>query len=117
MTPDTPTDLRLLRLAAVAVEEAEALLAVLPAALAARLDRSLASRGVPDETGRRPVGGHSDPTAETATDPHRLHLSTVLDRSAPHLADAAVRIRGVRRALDRAMDRWAGAGHDEIPQQ
>lgn len=102
---------RIVRLAAVAIEEAEALLAVLPTALAVRYDRSLASRGERD-TVRRPTGGHSDPTADTATDPHRLHLSTVLTRSEPHLTDAVVRLRGVRRALERAMDHWAGT-HDQ----
>jgi hypothetical protein len=111
----TRNDRRLLRLAALAAEEAEALLALLPRVQDVQFDRSPAGMGERDETGRRASGGHSDPTADIATDPARLYLRTVLARSEPHLADAASRLRGVREGLARALTRWEGTEPDPDP--
>lgn len=105
---DSHEDARRLRLAAMAAEDAMAILALLPTATAVQWDRSKAGMGERDESGRRATGGHSDPTADTAADPARLYLRDVLRRADGNLTDAATWLRGVRRGLERALDRWEG---------
>lgn len=114
MTEDTPSerDARLLRFAALAESEAKAIRNLLPVAREVQWDRSTAGLGERDETGRRATGGHSDPTADTACDPGRLYVREVLARCEPNLADAVARLRGVRRGLERALERWEGAEPD-----
>lgn len=104
-------DTRLERLAAQAAEDVRVIIEdLLPAALDAQWTRGR----VPDreETGRRAKGGHSDPTADTALDPDRLYLRGVLVKSRPSLFEAAVKLRGVRRGLERALRYWEGADHE-----
>lgn len=88
------------------IAEAEALLALLPAALDVQYTRSPTAQGERNDTGRRASGAHADPTADLALEPRRMHLSTVLTRSEAHLSDAVIRVRGVRRALERALRYW-----------
>ena len=101
------------RLAAIAADEIVQLQRVLPLATEVQWDRSTASRGERDETGRRASGGHSDPTADVATDPARLHVREVLTRGERLLAEAVVLLRGLRRGLERAMTDWEGPEDDE----
>lgn len=61
-----------------------------------------------DQTGRRAAGGHSDPTADTATDSGRLYLREVLTRCDPHLSNAVATLGGIRRGLEAALDSWQG---------
>lgn len=101
-------DARLLRLAAHAVDEAEAVLALLPAAQEVQFDRSVSRLPAEQDAGRRAVGGHSDPTADVATDPGRLYLREVLSRCEAHLVNAATSLGGVRRGLERALVPYDG---------
>jgi hypothetical protein len=104
-TPESPN---LVRLAALACEEAEALVALLPLLIEVQYDRSLAGMGAREAGTRRPVGGHSDPTADVAVDPARLYVRKVLGRSTPHLEEAVKNLRGVRIAAERALNTWEG---------
>lgn len=96
----------LLRHAAQTVEEVAAILALWPVAEEVQWDRAISGMGEKDETGRRSSGHHSDPTADVAADPGRLYVREVVGRCERQLAASLVSLRGVRRALERAILRW-----------
>ena len=106
-----PDDARLVRLVTMARDDAEAILDLLAPVFDAQWERGRTPER--NETGRRAKGGHSDPTADIALDEDRLHMRSVVKRARPSLAQAAIRLRGVRRGLERALQQWEGAGEEE----
>lgn len=96
----------LLRHASLMVEEVAVILALWPVAEEVQWDRSISGMGEKEETGRRVTGGHSDPTADVAADPGRLYVREVVGRCERHLAGSLASLRGVRRALERALSSW-----------
>ena len=109
--PTTATDFRdeLSHLTSIIMSEAQKLHEVLDRCTEAQWERSPAMRGSGDPTGvRAPRGGYEDPTADIATDPSRLYLRLVMQRSVPVLRAAAVSVRGTRRGLELALNRWKG---------
>jgi hypothetical protein len=100
-------DARLVRLARMARDDAEAILDLLGPVLEAQWDRGCAPAR--NDTGRRAKGGHADPTADVALDEDRLHIRSVVKRAQGSLFQATYRLRGVRRGLERALDEWEGA--------
>lgn len=85
-------------------DDAEAILALLDPVLEAQWDPGRTPAR--NETGRRAQGGHADPTADVALDSDRLYMRSVVTRSGPSLAQAAYRLRGVKRGLQRALEQW-----------
>ena len=55
----------------------------------------------------------SDPTGDTASDTARLHLREQLGRSQGHLDTAFISLRGVRRGIERTLERYGV----EIPRE
>lgn len=94
-------------------KEAAMLSDTLDRVIAVRWDRSPATMGPSDRLGVSTHDGPADPTADTATDPNRLYLTTVIQRAEKPLRAALVGIRGVRRGLELALDYWAGPEDDE----
>lgn len=66
-----------------------------------------------DTEGRKATAERPDPTADAALDPRRMILRTTVLNSQDALRDAAVTLRGVRRALEKALDRFDGASAAE----
>lgn len=93
--------------------EATLLADVLDRVISVRWDRSPATLGPSDRLGVSVHDGPADPTADVATDPNRLYLTTVLKRAEKPLRAALVGIRGTRRGLELALERWAGPEDEE----
>lgn len=101
---DDPT---LARLVALVEQEAKELRAVLPDALERQWDASPVPRPRNDTT-RKASGIRRDPTADTALDPRRLAVRDTVIRAQRVLTDAAIALRGTRRAVERAVARFDG---------
>lgn len=63
-----------------------------------------------DDTGIKQPGGIDRPTEDIALDGRRMALRAQVLRSERILRDTAVNVRGVRRGLERALERWESAG-------
>ena len=88
-------------------EELAALQALLPAAMDAQWSPSR----VPsprDDTEERSKGLASDPTAEIALDGRRLAVRDTVIRSQNAIRKTIVVLRGVRLAMEKALDEWEG---------
>lgn len=105
-------DVSLEMLAELIREEVAALLETLPDAYARQWTASPVPRPRED-TNERAKGPHSDPTPSIALDGRRLALRDQVVASEHVLRSAAVAVRGVRRGLERALDRWDGAAPEE----
>lgn len=88
--------------------EVDQLAAVTGPALEARWSPSPVPRPR-DDTTERSTGAHSDPTADIALDERRMALSVQIMKSERLLEQALVAIRGVRRGLERTLERWERA--------
>lgn len=103
-------DARVESLVQIVRQETEALLAVLPEALA----RQWSSSPVPkprEDTSQRSSGDRpSDPTADTVLDARRLAVRDTVLESERAIRDAAIRLRAARKAVERAVDRFDGEG-------
>lgn len=95
-------------LANLIAEEVKHLLELLPEASA----RQWLAAPVPKpryDTDERSIGGApGDPTADVALDPRRLAVRRLVRDSEKVLRDTAVRVRGVRRAMERTLDWYDG---------
>lgn len=63
-----------------------------------------------DDTGIKSQGGINRPTEDCALDGRRMALRAQVLRSERILRDTAVAVRGVRRGLERSLDRWESQG-------
>ena len=61
-----------------------------------------------DDTKRRAQGGHSDPTADTATDGKRLSVRHQRKRSIKELTSISAKLHGLLGDLQRAVDKHTG---------
>lgn len=93
-------------------KEAAMLADTLDQVFSIRWERSPATQGPSDRIGVRSNDGPADPTADIATDPNRLYLSTVLSRTEGPLRAALIGVRGARRGLELALKRWTGPEED-----
>lgn len=90
-----------------AQRELDELRALLPAAI----DAQWLPGRVPlprEDTDERSTGRPSDPTAETALDERRLSVREQVIRSEHLIRKTLVVLRGVRLALEKALDAWEG---------
>lgn len=102
-----PEQLRLDGLVQWARREADALGALLPAALDAQWQAAPNPRPREDTT-ERSKGVTSDPTSANALDERRWALRLQIVRSERMLREAIVALRGVRRGLEMRFDEWEG---------
>ena len=109
--PDS-LEARLTTLARALAKETVILAETLTHVIDVRWDRSPATSGPSERIGVRSNDAPADPTADAALDPHRLYLSTVLKRSEKPLRAALVGVRGVRRGLELALERFMGPEED-----
>lgn len=106
-----PDEIRFRHLIDLLLREADALSAILPAAVSAQWTAAPVAR-LRSDTAERPKGIHSDPTASAALDSRRLQLRSQVVRSQSALRDAVITMRGVRRGLEMAVAAWDGGGED-----
>ena len=99
-------------LAEAASAHARALPGLIAQASAVRYDRLPTSAERPED-GRRITGGHSDPTADIATDPARLELSHAVTRATRSLVLAEHSLGNAYDDLSGALEDWARKDTDD----
>lgn len=110
-TPDgahDPHDAQIETLLRIIEEETVAVSAALSEATARQWEPSLVPKPREDTTERSSGGRPANPTADAALDPHRLRLRATVVRSTAALREAAIALRGSRRAMERALAAYDG---------
>lgn len=104
---DDERDPHLERLVEIIRLETEALAALLPEAVSRQWIASPVPRPRED-TAERSKGGLSDPTGGTALDGRRMDVRDSVKRAEAILRESAVRTRGVRLYMERAIQAYDG---------
>lgn len=94
--------------------EAALLAELLPEALAVQWQATPRLASPSSEAKRTEGAAPADPTADIALDGQRLAMRAQILRSEALLGRSAVALRGVRRGLERSLDRWHGDS-DQVP--
>lgn len=105
---DDSRDAGLEALVALIREETDALAALLPGAVSRQWTASPVPKPREDTT-ERASGGKSDPTGDTALDGRRIRVRECVREAEALLRQSAIRTRGVRRGMERALAAYDGS--------
>lgn len=109
---DDERDAHLERLVEIIRQETDALAALVPEAISRQWTTSPVPRPREDTT-ERGSGHRSDPTGDTVLDGRRLSVRESVKRAEALLRESAVRTRGVRLFMERAVTEYDGEGGSE----